>query len=49
MSEGNHVLRFCGEKEKASLLVTVHIKRIAYVDIVSILQLHNRCIAKIKF
>ena len=45
----NDVLRFCEEKEKASLLVTVHIKRIAYVDIVSILWLHNGCTAKIKF
>ena len=45
----NNVLKFCEEKEKASLLVTVHIKRIAYVDIVSILWLHNGGTDKIKF
>ena len=45
----NNVLKFCEEKEKASLLVKVHIKRIAYVDIVSILRLHIGCTAKIKF
>ena len=45
----NNVLRFCQEKEKASLLVKVHIIRITYTDIVFMLRLHNGCIAKIKF
>ena len=45
----NNVLKFCEEKEKASLLVKVHIKRIAYVDIISTLWLHNGCTAKIQF
>ena len=36
-------------KEKARLLVKVHTKPIAYVDIVSILWLHNGCTAIIKF
>ena len=49
-SEENHILRFCEEDEKASLLVNVHIKRTAYIDIVSILQVHNGCTGtKIKF
>ena len=49
-SEENHILRFCEEEEKTSLLVNVHIKRTAYIDIVSILQLHNGCTGtKIKF
>ena len=34
-------MRFCEEEEKTSLLVNVHIKRTAYIDIVSILYLHN--------
>ena len=42
-SEENHILRFCEEEEKTSLLVNVHIKRTAYIDIVSILYLHNGC------